>query len=79
MVNDIGYEGGYISKLSIIDGKLMTKTPTEEHLSHLVSTEKITFISLDSGRINPFVFSKDSVSKISGCLETGKFQFDKVK
>jgi hypothetical protein len=46
MVNDIGYEGGYISKLSIIDGKLMTKTPTEEHLSHLVSTEKQLLLAL---------------------------------
>jgi hypothetical protein len=76
LLTDIGYNGDFISKISVNDGKVTIQNPGEPVPSRLVPENTAKFISAVSG--NEFVFKFEG-KKITGLTVAGRFELQKIK
>lgn len=75
LITDIGYDGDFISTISIKDGQVLVKTPQDHIPSRLVPESLSKFISTASG--NEFVFKFDG-NKVVGLTVAGRFELKKL-
>nr|MBX2839437.1 hypothetical protein [Gammaproteobacteria bacterium] len=77
LITDVGYDGDFIIKLSIIDEELKMKSPQDDQLARLVPTDKDIFISTGSG--NQFVFNKDDNGEYNDLKVSDQYQFVRIE
>lgn len=65
-------------EVKIIDGLLKVKAKHEALFSHLIPSNKITFINVES-EMNSFVFHRDEADNVSSLLVAGRFRLHKIK
>lgn len=75
LLTDIGYNGDFISKIRIEDGKVTIKNPGDSNASRLVPESRSDFISTESG--NSFVFKIED-DKVTGLTVAGRFELKKL-
>ncbi|TMN87550.1 hypothetical protein CWB72_14810 [Pseudoalteromonas phenolica] len=76
LLTDIGYNGDFISKISVNDGKVTIQNPGDPVPSRLVPENTAKFISAVSG--NEFVFKFEG-KKVTGLTVAGQFELQKIK
>ena len=76
LLTDIGYNGDFISKISVNDGKVTIQNPGDPVPSRLVPENTEKFISAVSG--NEFVFKFEG-KKVTGLTVAGQFELQKIK
>lgn len=76
LLTDIGYNGDFISKISVNNGKVTIQNPGDPSPSRLVPENTSKFISAVSG--NEFVFKFEG-KKVTGLTVAGQFELQKIK